>query len=366
MIKRETLYKRTSSGKVQIWFVEIDDNRFRTTSGQEDGKKTTSKWTIASPKNVNRANETTGEEQAISQVQSLYDKQLKSGYFENKEDIDNTTYFKPILARNWKDMKHKIDYEVCHIQPKLDGIRNVATLNQNQSRNGEIFVNIPHIIDEMRYLFDRIPDLTTDGELYNHLFKHNFNKISSMIKKTVNLDIQEAAKYVQYHIYDCFVPRYPDIDFVDRYNLLRTYVEQTDYIKLVETHYIRVDQVDEYAAKFISDGYEGAMVRFPGKYEGGKRSKSLLKWKEMMDAEFRIKEVREGNGNKAGMAASILMEKEDGTEFSTGVIGDEEYCRNLLKIKDDIKGKMGTVLFQNYTPDGIPRFGKFKAVRDYE
>ena len=37
-MKLETIYKATKSGKVQEWTIEIEDNKYRTISGQTDGK----------------------------------------------------------------------------------------------------------------------------------------------------------------------------------------------------------------------------------------------------------------------------------------------------------------------------------------
>lgn len=50
------LYKKTSVGKIQQWSIEIEDNKYRTTSGQKDGKLTTANWTICNPKNIGKIN----------------------------------------------------------------------------------------------------------------------------------------------------------------------------------------------------------------------------------------------------------------------------------------------------------------------
>lgn len=113
---------------------------------------------------------------------------------------------------------------------------------------------------------------------------------------------------------------------------------------------------------FIEAGYEGAMIRTTGKYEN-KRSNTLIKWKEFQDEEFDIVDIQEGDGNRSGMAARVVMRLSDGRTFSAGLIGNVDYCRQLLQERDEHVGKLGTVVFQNYTPDGVPRFPKFKSVR---
>ena len=51
-MKLETIYKATKTGKVQEWTIEIEDNKYRTISGQTDGKKITNKWTTVFGKNI--------------------------------------------------------------------------------------------------------------------------------------------------------------------------------------------------------------------------------------------------------------------------------------------------------------------------
>ena len=41
-----TLFSRTSTGAIQQWTVQIDGNKFRVESGQTDGKKVLSEWTV--------------------------------------------------------------------------------------------------------------------------------------------------------------------------------------------------------------------------------------------------------------------------------------------------------------------------------
>ena len=87
-MKLDTLYKKTTIGKTQTWTIEIVDDKYRTISGQSDGKKITNKWTICQPKNVGKKNATTGETQAIKQAEAKHKKKLESGYHYDVENID--------------------------------------------------------------------------------------------------------------------------------------------------------------------------------------------------------------------------------------------------------------------------------------
>jgi DNA ligase 1 len=363
----DTLYKRTSTGAVQIWFMEVDGDKYRSTSGQIDGKKTTTEWTVAKPKNEGRANATTAEQQAVAEVEAEYKKKLKRDYKRELDAIDTIERFKPMLADKWGDRKAKVTEKYVHMQPKLDGIRCIAKKDGLWTRNGERILGAPHIHEQLSGLFERMPDLILDGELYNHEFKDDFNAIVSCVKKTkpTEEDLKLSAERIQYWVYD--MPA--DAHFSERNKVMQNIIdfelEADNSIVITQTSEVHIDDVDKTAAIYIEAGFEGAMVRLPGKYEN-KRSKTLLKWKEFQDEEFPIVDIQEGDGNRSGMAARVVVSLPDGRNFSSGIIGNVEYCKQLLANKDQHIGKLATIVFQHYTPDGVPRFPKFKSVRDYE
>lgn len=365
-----TLFKRTSTGKVQIWFAEVDGNRYRTTSGQLDGKKTTAEWTVAKPKNIGKANELSASEQAVAEVNAMYTKQKKSDYHENVDTVDVAMRIKPMLATKWADEKTVLlgnisAQNIVWLQPKLDGMRCIATASGLFSRNGETIHGAPHVHAALTHLFQANPDLILDGELYNHDLADDFNKIMSSAKKKkpTAADLAVSRQNIQYWVYD--LPSMSSRPWSERFTALQGLIVESEHIILTETVEAPVGDVDAIAADYIERRFEGAMVRLDRKYEN-KRSKSLIKWKEFQDAEFEIVDIQDGDGNRTGIAARVILRLPDGRTFGAGVIGNHEYCRQLLKDKAKHIGKQGTVVFQNYTPDGVPRFPKFKAVRDYE
>lgn len=359
---RPTIYKRTSTGKIQIWFMEIHGDSYRTTTGQQDGKKTTTAWTVAKPKNVGRANETTAEQQAILEVEAEYEKKLARDYHKTPDSIDVQMRFKPMLATKWPDRKDKINTPTVHMQPKLDGIRCIANKDGLWTREGKPIFGAPHIHEKLKPIFDKDETIIIDGELYNHDLKDDFNAIVSCVKKQKPTaeELKISEDNIQYWVYD--LPSHGG-DFSDRYmELNNILVEADDSFVITETIHAVFNDVDLHAANWLEQGYEGAMVRLAGKYEN-KRSNTLIKWKEFQDEEFEIADIQEGDGNRSGMAARVILRLSDGRTFGSGLIGNVEYCKQLLIDKDKFIGKLGTVVFQNYTPDGIPRFPKFKAVR---
>ena len=205
----KTLYKRSTTGKVSEWSIEVEANKFRTISGFTDGLKITSDWTICEGKSYNSSNE-----QALKQAQALHKKKKELGAFEDIKDIDKEVHFKPMLADKWGDRKDKIKYPIFS-QPKLDGVRCIVKSDGMWSRNGKKIISAPHIYEALKPLFDNDPFLIFDGELYTDKLANDFNKIISCVKKTKPdaSDLAESAEWIEYHIYD--LPSDPD-DFKTR------------------------------------------------------------------------------------------------------------------------------------------------------
>lgn len=372
MNKFDTLYNLDSNNRVRIWYMVVDGARYYTVSGLEDGELVESEWTDVEGKNIGRANETTPEEQAILEVESKYRKKEKE-YFRNKEDIfAGPKFVEPMTATKWNDEKTteekqwKLvkDSKTIYIQPKLDGIRCLVSKDGMFARSGDPIISCPHIRESLNQLFEDEPDLILDGELYNHEFKDNFNKISSLINrpKPTSESIEESKKLVQYHVYDIASS---DETFMDRYSYVSNTLKGYDYIHRVTTVEVdaiyqgknpALDDIATWHRYFVDkEGYEGTMVRTDSMYEN-KRSKSLMKYKDWHDDEWTILDISEGKGNWAGKAKAIHFEN-NGKAFKATFKGTMEEAKEVYEKKDTLLGKLATVKYQELTPDGAPRFG---------
>lgn len=353
-MKLETIYKSTKGGKVQEWTIEVVGNKYRTISGQTDGKKVTNEWTVVYGKNEGRANATTDKEQCMKEAIAKRTKKLESGYFENIKHIHKQQYFEPMLAAKWEDYKDKIEYPIFS-QPKLDGIRCIVNKDGMWSRNGKPIISAPHIYESLKPLFDENPDLIFDGELYADKFANDFNKIVSLVKKTKPTaeDLKESAKNIEYWIYDL-----PSVDgvFTNRYGVNLCALRLPKSCVIVPTHTVKNEsEVMERYGQYVEAGFEGQMLRLNGKYEN-KRSKNLMKHKSFVDEEYIIKDICEGEGNRTGTAGYFVFETEDGKTFKSNVKGTWEETAEMLKNRKKLIGKSATVKYFNLTPDGIPRF----------
>lgn len=364
-MKLKKLYQRAQKNKINTWEIEVVDNQYRTITGFDGFKLTTSDWKACEAKTY-----CTAEEQAVKEAKALYNKKLELGYFENINDIDNSTLFKPMLAHKYEDVDITFP---CYTQPKLDGIRCIVKADGMWTRNGKKIVSCPHIFEQLEVLFETYPHIIFDGELYNHDFKHDFNKITSLVKKTKPTaeDLKESKQLIQYHIYDlpssskCFIDRLEEmLDIIPE-----VFPFASDLaLRYVPTKEVKnQEELDELYHGWMDEGYEGQMVRVSNSFYENKRSKSLLKRKEFEDDEFEILAVYEGNGKLAGRAGTMSFKSKSGYDFTSTINGTQEYLDELWAKREELIGKQATVKYFNLTPETqIPRFPKVISIRDFE
>ena len=361
VVSLDPLYKRDSKGKVRVWTMEVgfnSDNEagIRTISGLVDGQKVTSAWNITEAKNVGRSNATTAKTQAEFEAQAEWTKNVDKEYFVDVNAIDSYTAFKPMLAHDFT----KTPVTSGITQPKLDGIRMVVNTRGLYSRSNKPIVAVPHIAEALAEFIKDHPTVTLDGELYNHELKDNFQKITSLVRKTVNLgadELAESKELVQYHIYDMFDSANPDMTFMQRYNWIQKNVHLVNK-KAVGIHLVPVaicetsEEIDVMYGEYTQAGYEGQMIRQDAVYEN-KRSKGLLKRKEFITEEYQVVEVHEGQGNWAGYAKRLTLKMPDGTTFSSGIRGSQSQLKTLL---ENPNIDWATCRYFELSNDGVPRF----------
>ncbi len=256
------------------------------------------------------------------------------------------------------------------IQPKLDGVRCYITYHGAFSRNHKRFMNVQHITDELRPLFKKYPHVVLDGELYNHDYKDNFNKIISLVRKQSPSDAErEEAKVIQFHNYDIFMPETPDNSFRYRNESIKNLHKEftLQYCKTVETYEVQNDVTARlmYYQFTNKQGYEGAILRNNKAYEQ-KRSYNLQKYKEFHDTEATIIGWVEGQGKRTGTIGKFLARDANGIEFGMPVMDKMPVLTKMYDIAEWYIGKTATFTYFQRTPSGSYRHPLFKSVRDYE
>lgn len=355
----DVLYKFDSTGKIRTYQIEIIDDRYRMITGTKDGKKVESKWTICTPKNIDRSNSTTPEKQAILEVGARINKKLAQNYYKTEEECiaKPEQFFQVMLALDRSKIKHFPEYPVL-TDPKLDGMRLVELPDNSYSRKGKPIPTSIFITEELQPFFEEYPNIILDGEIYSHDLHSNFNELMSIARKIkpTQEELNVAEKILQYHIYDMFDTENPNMPAIERKQWLESLLPVSERIHRVP--YWIVNSEDELRVLnevHVADGYEGSIVRPMNSIYENKRSKNLIKIKSFITEEFPIIDILEGVGNRSGIAGTIVV-MVNNIVVGCGVKGSWVYAKSVLDKKQELIGKLATIRYFGITPDGSLRF----------
>jgi hypothetical protein len=312
---------------------------------------------------------------------------LASGYFRSnkgkKVDGEYTGWTDP-YGKVWKDRKYfylqnpnerkekgaVVATFPCGGQPKINGVRCNVYLEDAEvkmkSKEGEQYY-VSHIIDwftERLEIFTGAngENLVFDGELYIH------NELLQYIRSAVTKP-NLSTPSVTYEIYDIAVENHSNRA---RYHMLKDifdmYVNPSKYspINLVKMVVLVNDvHVQSKTDEFINLGYEGIIIRdLTADYQFGKRNKSMMKLKRLINAEFQIIGIRpQDNDPELGLYTCMTK---DGIEFNVTPTEDEDHKRLMIMAPHVFLNKDLSCAFYEYTDKGIPFHIIHNIVRDYE
>jgi ATP-dependent DNA ligase len=275
---------------------------------------------------------------------------------------------KPMLAHKYDDSR--VDWsQPVYIQPKLDGVRCLFTKDGAYSRTGKQFKNLAHIELALLSFFKDNPDVTFDGELYNHKLKRDFEKIISLVRKQkpTDTDRRDAQHLVQFHVYDYFDGVMYDSYDTRRDQLICSNIYDAQ-IKYVHAQPVKsYEQARDFHATYLSEGYEGSIIRLDGLYKHG-RSYDLMKFKDFSDTEATIIGYELGKGKRTGTLGKFIMLDDEGVEFGCPPGRGYNYkdlAKMLVNVNDYI-GKRATFTYFQRTQAGSYRHPLFKCIRNYE
>jgi len=365
-----TLYAKANTGKTLIWYVEQHNNAYRTTSGQLDGKKVTTDWTLCQPKNIGRANETSGIEQAVLEIDALYTKRLKQKYKRDIKDIAIASFFQPTLAKKYSDYASKINFfdGSWIAQNKFNGVRAVATKDGIFSRTGERWLTVPHIHDSLKDFFEINPNVVLDGELYNYDLRQNLNELISIVRKTVNITEEiliKSEQIVKFYVYDMFLPNQQDSPYRQRKVIIddSIVINFGKYLRHVHDFEVKSSkELDDLFDAVIFDGGEGLILRKKDSPYECKRSKNLLKMKVDDDDEAIILAIHDADGNWANKCKTFTIKWTDkgGVDrvFDASLKGSMKDAVDIWNNQDKWIGKEVTFLYMGLTGLGTPNYAR--------
>lgn len=381
------LYKLDTKNKIREWEAYVSpnltDEGFREiiiTHGLQDGKKQTKSRYVKTGKNLGKSNETTLDQQAYLELESIIQSQLDKSYVYDINDYTVPKY--PQLAFKYKEKAHTLDWKnnTYYGSRKLNGIRCfVFTENgkvvKYQSRTGKDFKHFPHITKDIEEYFSNngiTNNCILDGEIFHPTMPFEFIA-SNTNSSTYNTNTDEegtawTTDQLCLYMYD----------FIDLTDETATY--DTRFISLpnpsgpylvkVENEYLADEQsMITLATRWIKEGYEGLMVRDSNaSYEFGKRTKYLLKYKVMLQDEFLIKDIYLADNDAEKVMFTLenhFAEIEEYKFFECALKGSKTLNMRYFNSKDSyINNNYLTVDYQALSAYLVPLFPVGVLVRE--
>lgn len=353
-MNKVTLYGKDKNGGLKQWSIWTVEDSLLIEHGKCGGKLQV-KAEFVEGKNKGRSNETSGSQQAELEAQSRVNKQIDRGYREDQEDLEELEIM-PMLAHDYLKQGHRIKYP-CYGSPKLDGVRCLAIRHKDsvelKSRGGKQY-SLPHIQSQLLSVMQ-------DGDMYDgEIYLHGkyLEEIVSAVKKT-----NELTHKLQYVIFDVVNDSHYEDRATELMRLRRHVLDPEgcvcvlQFIELANEGHMKI-----WHDNYVDDGFEGICLRnFDGKYESGKRSADLQKYKQFKSEEFKITDVLEDrNGNAVFQVWDDLAQA-----HFTVTYGDFAQRKYQLAYPEEFVGKWLTVKYQSrYKDSKLPQFPTGVCIRD--
>jgi DNA ligase-1 len=357
------LVSKTRIGKDKFWQAHIVTEKgqwYTQTSywqSTADGGQSVVQWSDpyeATPKNVGRANETSAEGQALFEFNSMVTKQRDKGYTEPGKKSQILPL--PMLAQKFSERGTKMRWPVW-VQPKYNGQRMLFDGRVGWSRGGKYI--IPEVI---QHLVGALPKL--DGNIIDGELMLPGNLLLQETMKATKKYTPGLSETLVYMVYDVVAP---DMTFSERHELLKRIVKSAKNGQIILAPTYKAEDAAEvmtYHQQFVSQGFEGTMVRDDSEgYTIGQRSNQLQKYKDFVDAEFCILDVVEGDGRFKG-AAVFVCETDKGVRFNCTPEGTMDHRRELFTTRKKHIGCWLTIRYQELSRDGVPLFPVGVDIRD--
>lgn len=277
--------------------------------------------------------------------------------------------FKVQLAHKFESKRIEKEKLVA-TEPKLDGVRCIAVVRNGNailySRNGKsISENYKKTIIadiEKMAMQDIIPKyIVFDGELMGS----DFTKTVSQIHKKGNADVSSHLYNIfDWVPYDDWIAQTPTLTCQEmREQLEDMHLESSSkYLRLVSRDIVTPDKVKAMHDVYVSQGYEGAMIKILGsKYKFG-RGHNVTKLKDFYDIDLEVVSFEEGTGKYNKMLGAIVVKHKDVLVNVGSGFSDHER-KDIWENRSKFRNNFAEIRYQEETPDGSLRFPTFKCWR---
>ena len=265
------------------------------------------------------------------------------------------------------------------VSRKLDGVRCLTVIDMFGdvkffSRQGKEFLTLDNLKKDIKAL--GLTNTVFDGEVCI-VDENGDEDFASIIKEIKRKDHTISNPY--YYIFDMldledFNDKVSKDNFAKRLVNLRTYVQETDMIGILEQLEANDAIFDLMMEKSKKGGWEGLMLRKNTTYKG-KRSTDILKVKQMFDEEYVVVDLEndlhrvivDGKEIEEMMLKNVIIEHK-GNRVQVGSGFSHEQRRYYFENPNEILGKQITVQYFEETTNKNGthslRFPVIKAVYD--
>lgn len=268
------------------------------------------------------------------------------------------------LGTSIDKLKDNYVFKDMYVTEKLDGVRCIAVIKNRDvtlfARSGRVIEGLTDIESVLRANFNNV---TLDGEL---LYNDPMNLAEDTFRKTMEIIGSKGNKKdIIYNVFDVI----NDKKYKYRRSMLETLIPETDFTHKIPLlyHGDDIDKVFKIRDEMIEDGSEGVMINIGDAFYQKKRTKDLIKLKQVNDSDGLVKAIHEGEGKyKNKLGAIDITYKDSIVRIGSGFTDEErvKYWNN----PELLVGKVGTYKFttvsHNEKDDTINlRFGRWVGIR---
>ena len=255
-----------------------------------------------------------------------------------------------------------------YIEPKLDGIRCLAIVENGEAklftRAGKLITNFDDTVGKELSL---LKDGCYDGEIMSTAF-------TELMRQVYRKEDQDVSD-VYFAIFDYITLEEWGSKKCHSELALRKQILSKELVrKDLSLKYLRTvpykpamspsdDELKKAHDSWVSQGYEGIMVKDRSAVYNFGRNWSVMKFKAFFDADVRIIGFNEGTGKHVGKLGSFQVDYK-GVMVRVGSGLNDELRDCIWENKNNFIDRIIEVRYQEETPDGSLRFPTFVCFRN--
>lgn len=282
--------------------------------------------------------------------------------------------FEVSLAEKYDPGKHEklLGKGTWIAEPKFDGDRMTVVGGVPYSRGGQVYESVDHILEHLKVL-DPLDEYVWDGEVMR---PGDFDEASGAIRRKRREGVG-PDRSIYYVVFDLIrktewdsgrtrplSERKAELDVLTEHpDVSSAIVDVVTYEPLGTQPTVK--DVLDLRSKFMSDGYEGLMLKNLDAELTRRRTNDILKFKEMEDIDGIVVDVLEGKEDSKfqGTLGALVVEHDGGVMTKVGSGFTDAERNEIWADREGVIGSMVEVQYQNKTSDGVLRFPVFIRFR---